>query len=227
MKLQQFALSLIILTFVCSFKGHGQDEDLKLWTRVSVKYDLTTKTRLAVEEEFRFYNNASSLEENHTEIGISHELSDNWEGGLFYRFIYETDPQDYYSLGHRGWFQLAYKWQWGNIKGSIRERLQGTFQDYMSSENGKIPENYLRSKISLTYEPIKGNIEPYIGGEFWYTLGTGDPAIIDKMRIGGGIEYRRNKNVRLDFFYNYQKDLQVARPDTGHIFGIAYAYIIR
>ncbi len=219
---------IVLLGFLFVFSPvFTQDQDFMLWSKLGLKYEISKKTRLSFEEEFRFYENASRLEQNHTEIGVRQKLSDKWDGGVFYRFIYETDPEKYYSLSHRAWMQIAYKWQWGQIKGSVRERLQSTFQDYLSSKNGKIPDNKLRSKLSFSYKPATGKIEPYVSTEFWYGITTNVPCFIDKFRIGVGLEYKQNRNVQWSIFYNYQKDIQVASPDTGYIFGIAYTYLIR
>jgi hypothetical protein len=39
----------------------GQQQDLQLWTRASLKYDLNKKSRIYIKEELRFKNNIGHL----------------------------------------------------------------------------------------------------------------------------------------------------------------------
>ncbi len=220
-----------ILLFFCFFGATwaliAQDQDLNAWTRVALKYDLSKKARFAVENEMRFFDNASRLSQYHTELGVNYDLNDKWEGGVYYRFIYETDPEKQYELGHRAWLQLGYNWSKDRLSATIRTRLQTTYSGINTRENGRIPESYSRNKISLSYDLSNSKWEPNLGAEFWYQLGSGSERIIDKYRVGGGFEYRYSRNVRIDIFYNYQSQIQVASPNIDHIFGLSYTYLIR
>ena len=76
MKLKCFIQILVLFAGVLLLPqgSIAQDSDANIWTRFALKYDLSKKTRLAFEEEFRFFNNVSMLEQNHTEIGIKSEI---------------------------------------------------------------------------------------------------------------------------------------------------------
>ena len=139
-------LFLVFVVLFCVYSGtmSAQEQDFSGWSRLAVKYDWSKKTRLTVEEEFRFKNNLSQLGQNHTEVGITHELWKRWEGGLFYRFIYQPDPDRYYSLGHRFWAQLEYRLVDRDIRVSVRNRTQATYENMFSSQNGPLPEWYKR-----------------------------------------------------------------------------------
>jgi len=218
-------LLLFLLSTTCRI--FAQSEDMNLWTRVAVKYDPTQKTRLALENEFRFYENISSLEQYHTEVGISQELTTNWDGGLYYRFMYEMDREKQYVIGHRAWVQLAYNWEKERFSVSYRTRLQTTYKGVFSSENGQVPESYSRNKLSFTYDLPSSKWQPSMGAEFWYRVNQNSLRFIDKYRISVSAQYRYSRNVRLEVFYNFQQQIQVADPATDHILGVAYTYLIR
>jgi len=222
--------SLLLVSAVLFFhkSSLAQSEDLNLWSRIAVKYDLSDKTRLAFEQELRLNENLARFDDTHTELGVSYDFNDHWEGGIYYRFVYENNPDRFYSIGHRGWLQLEYSNQWSNIKASLRNRFQSTYTDINSSDNGKNPDSYNRTKLKLAIDPAAGKkIEPYASIEFWYLLDKGVPGFIDQSRGVAGIEYKHSRNVRWDFFYAYQRELQVNRRDVDHIIGIGYTYLIR
>jgi len=216
-------LAGVLLLPQCSF---AQESDANLWTRFALKYDISKNTRLAVEEEFRFFNNASMLEENHTEIGIKSEIVNRLNLGAYYRFIYETDVDRYYSLGHKGWLQIEYLLLDKDLEISVRNRLQATVQNLHSSENGHIPDWYNRYKLSIEYKPKKAVWVPSGDIELWHALNPKGKPMIDKLRATTGLEYRYNSNWRWQIFYAFQKELQVANPGTDHIWGIASTYLI-
>ncbi|MCK5820775.1 MAG: DUF2490 domain-containing protein [Bacteroidales bacterium] len=226
-KLLQLAAILLVFYGMTVQKAQGQEEDMNIWSRFAVKYDLSSKTRIAIEEEFRFFENASRLEQNHTEIGLTHELSPRWDGGIYYRFIYETDDSRGYSLGHRGWLQLEYKLLDTDFKVSLRSRLQTSYTDFYTRENGGIPKIYNRNKLNFSYKPKKANWIPHAGIELWYYLNPkSGNQLIDKYRTTLGLEYRQSSHLRWELFCSFQQQVQVADPGTSYIMGLSATYLI-
>lgn len=206
--------------------AQAQEQDMGIWTRLAVKYDFSKTTRLTVEEEARFFDNASRLDQIHTEAGITHELTDRLEGGVYYRFYYETDPERFYSLGHRGFFQLEYRIIDRDIEVSVRNRTQATFEDVLSSSDGLIPEWYSRYQIGGRYKPRKANWIPEANVEFWQFLNPEGSIYFDKYRITAAIEYRPGNQFRYELFYKFQQDIQQGSPDMDHIFGFNLTYML-
>jgi len=225
-KLLLLAICIYIITGLFENKLQAQEADANVWTRFAVKYDLNSLTRIAIEEEFRFYDNASRLEQNHTEIGLSRELSKRWNGGAFYRYIYETDFERQYSIGHRAWLQLEYQLFDTDINVYARTRLQTTFKDVNTSSDGKVPDWYNRYKLSAEYKTKGAQWIPDAGIEFWHYLNPSNNPFVNKLRLSLGLQYRYHKNMRLQVFYAYQKQLQVPNPDIDHIYGLACTYKI-
>lgn len=221
-------LFLVFVVLFCVYSGtmSAQEQDFSGWSRLAVKYDWSKKTRLTVEEEFRFKNNLSQLGQNHTEVGITHELWKRWEGGLFYRFIYQPDPDRYYSLGHRFWAQLEYRLVDRDIRVSVRNRTQATYENMFSSQNGLLPEWYNRYKISAEYQPKKADWVPGAGIELWHHLNPDGSPYIDKFRTSTGIEYRPGKHFRYELFYSFEQELNQNNPKTDHIVGINITFLI-
>jgi len=217
---------LLAINSIFSQKLYAQESDANIWSRFAVKYELNSLTKIAVEEEFRFYDNAARLEQNHTEIGLSRELSKRWNGGVFYRFIYETNSDRDYSIGHRGWLQLEYQLLDTDVNVYARTRLQTTFKDVKTSVDGKVPDWYNRYKISAEYKTKGAQWIPDAGLEFWHHLNPSGNPFVNKLRLSLGLEYRYTKNLRWQIFYGYQKELQVSNPDTDHIYGVACTYKI-
>lgn len=226
-KFLKFAIILLSFSGIISMEVHGQEEDMNIWTRFAIKYDLSSKTRIAIEEEFRFFENASRLEQNHTEIGLSHELSPRWDGGIYYRFIYETDEKSSYSLGHRSWLQLEYRLLDTDFKVSLRSRLQTSYTDYYTRENGQISKVYNRNRLNVSYKPKNVYWIPHAGIELWYYLNPmSGNQFIDKYRTTLGLEFRQNMHFRWEVFFSFQQQVQVADPRTTYILGLSGTYLI-
>lgn len=206
--------------------SNSQVSDANLWTRLALKYDIGSKTRLALEEEFRFFENVTRLEKYHTEIGIEREIIKRLNLGAYYRYITEDDPERYHSIGHRSWLQFELLILDKDLEISFRNRLQGTMWNIRTSSTGNIPEWYSRYKISLDYKAKDASWIPGGDIEFWQALNPGDKPDIDQLRATLGLEYRYNKHLRWKVFYSYQKELGVANPETDHIWGIAGTYVI-
>lgn len=213
--------------FLLSIVPTHAQEDMSVWLRSALKIDVGDKSRLSIEEEFRFFENASMMEQNHTEIGFGTDLASRLDGGVFYRFIYETDRDRGYSIGHRTWIQMEYQLIDQDVEVSLRSRMQNTFENVYSSENGTNPEWYSRNKLNMAYKPRKADWIPQASAEFWYRVGFPEGNFVDKYRLSFGLEYRPSKNFRWEFFYLYQKQIQVSNPSIEHVAGMSFTYLIR
>ena len=220
-----FAVWIFILLAIPM--ARSQSDDFQLWTRVSIKWDLSNTTRVYAEEELRFFENISRLDKNNTEIGISQEFSDRWEGTLFYRLINNRSLEGFYESDHRFAAQLTYTYALGDWQFWGTPRIQLTYDDFGRSANWQIPDTYLRTEFGLSKEFKQRGLEPHFDVEFWYPIERGHPVFFDEYRITAGMQYKVDKTRRWDFFYRYQSEFQVSNPDASHILGISYAFLIR
>jgi len=205
----------------------GQQQDLQLWTRASLKYDLNKKSRIYIKEELRFKNNIGHLSKLNTELGWRQKLSKQWKVSGYYRLMNIRDLEGYIENRHRFSFQVTWQPPVKVLTLWISPRLQYSWHDFFRSPNWQIPEKYFRCEVGISKKSTNGKLEPHADVEAWYALRTGTGDIIDQYRLTLGMEYKIDRNRRWDFFYRYQQEIQVNDPLTAHIVGVAYTYLIR
>ena len=202
--------SLPILLFslcLIGFSGQAQIEDGRLWTGITLKHKFTRKISASISEQCRFDHNVSEVDQLFTEAGIEYEFVKNLKVSINYRFI-KKNEFSYYSSSHRMFVDLAYKIKTSKLNFTIRERLHDQYSSINSSENGKIPEWMVRSKLSISYN-TEDRYKPYVSIEFFNLIdnakekGEG----LSVMRYSLGFDYEFNRVHSLDFGVIYQDDL--------------------
>ena len=199
MKFRKF-FSACMFLFVISDYAFAQMDDAGLWASVTVKKKITKKFTLSLSEECRFNENVSELGTAFTEAGVEYKLIKNLTGGIAYRFMQKKQVDDFYSLRHRGLVSLTYKLKVKKFELNLKERYQIQYADVNTSEDGKIPSEYLRNKLTIKYNTSK-KYTPFIAAELFYQLNNPEGNECDDIRYSGGIEYNFNKLHEVDLFY--------------------------
>jgi hypothetical protein len=182
------------------------ETDLGLWCNVAIRHQVTSTVSVSIAEEIRWRNNISSLDSYFTDAGLEYEFN-SWKASVNYRFINKMDD-DFISQRHRFYFDIAYKIKVRKFIFSARQRIQEQFSDYYSSETGKIPEWYSRTKFQVKRDLDK-KYEPYISFEMYYLIDNLDETdrVIDRFRYETGLEYEFNRRYKAGAFFLLQHDL--------------------
>jgi len=208
---------LLLLTVSAS----GQNNDAALWLSVNVEKLLTSKTSVTFTEECRLNENISRAGTVFTDLGISHKLNKTFTVSLNYRFIQRRNLDASYSTRHRFYVDVSGRRKAGKFSFTLRERVQFQIRDYNSSETGRIPEWYLRSKLSVKYS-LGRKITPMVSAEVYFQLSNPGNNEIDNLRLAAGFEYEINKRHSIEPYYLIQRELNVNDPVTDYIIGLGY-----
>jgi len=115
---------------------------------------------------------------------------------------------------------------------SERIRYQAEVGDYLTSEKGKLVEQFLRLKTDFKYTALK-KISPYISCEVRYQIrdpkGKGPLSDLGfhRIRYVAGAEYQPNKNHNLNLYYLIQTEYLIADPESIYILGLAYSITLQ
>ena len=205
----------------------AQEQDFQIWSRFALKYDASASTRIYIEEEFRFRENAQRLDKNHTELGIAQDLTDRFRIGGFYRFISIRDNSSLSNNRHRFAIQASYDIDLAPWTLWVRPRFQSTFGAIGRSSDWNIPEHYLRTETGISRRPKGSKTEYHADIEWWFPIGRGMPFHTDQYRFTAGVEFRIDRNRRIDLAYRLQQELQVNNPERYHIICLTYTHLIR
>ena len=211
----------LILVFL-SNGLHAQYNDAGLWLGISVEKKLTSSTSLLFNEECRFNENMSQAETIFSDLGLSHKLNKYFAVSLNYRFVEKRNLDASYSTRHRLYGDVSGKYKIKKFTFSLRERIQSQVRDYYSSETGRFPIWYLRSKLSIKYN-LSRKITPVASVELFYQLNNPEGNELDNIRYSIGFEYAFNKRHAIEPYYLIQQEVHVNNPVTDFIAGLSYS----
>lgn len=216
-----FRKSILTLIFSnCYFFSFCQLNDAGLWSSLSIEKKFSYKISASLSEEFRFNENITELSSFFTDAGIAFKFNDDIKISLCYRLINKKQMEDYHSIRHRFYFDLALRKKIKKLTPAFRLRLQEQQIDIYSSDAGKIPEWHLRPKISLRYN-MKGKWTPYLSSELFYHFAVQE---FDNARYTFGMERKISNKLDLDLFFLHQREFNVNSPTYDYIWGIGLNY---
>lgn len=219
-KIRVILILLIVLNFT---KLPAQVDDAALWSHVSIQKNISSFFSLELNQEFRFNENISELGTAFTETGFQYKIIDNIRIGANYRFIQRRRLDNSYSFRHQHAYFLNLRMEVGKFDFILREKIQSRYTDINSSEDGKISENKLRSRLSVRYDLSK-RYTPFISAEIYYQLNNPEGNEIDNMRYQAGMDYEINKFHSVSIAYLIDKEINQNNPRTDYVIDIGYEF---
>jgi hypothetical protein len=201
----------------------GQVNDAGLWTSLDIQKDIGKRFNLDGNVELRFNENVTELGTCYGEASLGYELHKRVDVSVGYRFIGKRRLDDSYSFRHRLIFNLSYRKKFNKFSAAIRVRYQSQFTDVSKSENWQVPEEYLRTKLTLKYDTDK-KWNPFAAAETFYQLGGTDGILFNEYRLSAGVDYDFTKRSSLSLAYIFDREVQVSNPWTNYVVSIGWKY---
>lgn len=219
-----FSLSHLLLPslifFLFPLLLYAQTKDAGLWTGIAVKKKISQQFEISVAEKLRFNENITELGTFFTHAGATWRFNPDLRISANYRFINKKQVEDYYSIRHRYYFDLNYRKKFNKITPAARVRFQSQYADVFSSNDGTIPEWYVRPKISLRCN-LKGPWNPFVFSELFYHFSKKE---FDNVRFSAGVERNLGSKWNAEFSFMHQREFNVNRPEHDYIFMLEFAY---
>ena len=223
--MNKFRLSLFIVILFClnSVVSPAQVNDAGMWYSLNLEKKLTKNITAEAGGELRLNENFSELGTFFTEAGIEYRLSRQVAFSLGYRFTQKRRVDDSYSSRHRLLVNLNLKQKWGMMNFGARFRYQSQYADINSSEDGKIPLNYLRVKVNGKAD-LEKRYAPYISYEAFIQLNRPEGMLYDNYRVAAGIEYEFNKKSSVNLGYMIDREINVNDPWTNYVVTLGWTF---
>lgn len=226
----------LVLAIVAAFPAYSQEypnrEDLELWTSAALKVKLTKNWSLAYEQALRLHRNWGELKNTYSELGLDYKIDKHWSFGATYRFSQTTDKPYPIHHDHRLVIDAAYMEDYkiradgiDEIEVELRLRYQTRYRDMFVSDDGLLPSQYLRSKLSFTVD-IDRDFEPSFGTELYYRIQY-DGSFFNTYRLFARLDWDLNSESKLGFTLIRETSFNVNRPGSANIFSISYSYKIK
>lgn len=216
-------IRLAFLVLFLSVSGMAKaQEDAGLWTSLTLQHKFTQKWSGAIGEQFRLWDNMSRIDQYFTDLSLEYNITKRFKASLNYRLI-SKNKETYYSKRHRFYLDLAYKYKISPVTLSLRERVQEQLTDINSSELGKIPEWYSRTKLTAKID-LNKKYSPYLATEVFYLIDNAKEKDegIDRFRYEAGVDYEFNLHHSINVFYLIQHSL--VSPANDYIIGLGYTF---
>lgn len=213
---------LLVQLFAC-LKLSAQEKDFQLWTDVSLKKEISKHWDLSFEQNLRFGNNAGRFDKSYSNLTLGYALKKYLKLDFMYRFVMHEKP-DYLSYGHTFAFDATVRQKYSRFRFSLRNRFLYKYADILSSEEGKFPERYYRTKFEVGFHTRHFPVDPYLSAESFLFLPKGEKAVMDALRTSAGIEYAISKHQAASCYWMNEWGFNTVGAEDLFILGISYSY---
>lgn len=211
--------SALLFQPVCLLSQNN--EDFMIWSGFSLKKDIAPRTSIGLRQEVRLEENASQVQKAFIDIGLRHKINKYVRVAVHYRNSQNVRKDLSFSSRHRINTDLILQNKWKFIVISYRLRYQMNFKDYFTSENGRIPDQFIRHKVQAEFD-LNKRLTPYLASEFFHTVPDFPNVDWVQNRFRIGVDYEITRNNSLSIFYMLRTKQIIETPSTDYILGIRY-----
>jgi len=183
-----------LLFFSVAIPAYAYDNhDFQLWNTDVQEFKPNKSSKIILEEEFHWGNNAGDFYYQHYDAGYAYMLNKyfNFGGGL--RYIKEKKTDKFRDDSDPYFLFLTY-WQLAGFNFSDRTRIEYHYYDYQA--------NFWRFRnkmdIKMPWKFTKFNIQPFIADEVFFRFNGID---LNENRLYAGFAFNITKNLTAELSY--------------------------
>ncbi|MDD5291972.1 MAG: DUF2490 domain-containing protein [Candidatus Omnitrophica bacterium] len=196
--------------------GHNayayDDGDFQIWHTEIQEVKTGKDTKLTLEEEFRWADNANDFYYHHYDASLSLQLSKNLSLGIGYRQIYEKKSGKFKEENQPNWLATIYWDLWG-CEFEDRSRLEYRHFDYQTDLWRY--RNKLTLKLPLKFSKLE--IQPYVSDETFFEF---QGSTFTRNRFFAGLSMNIKKNIKAESYYLLQNSKSQHKWPKINVFGI-------
>lgn len=193
--------TLLIMSLVVpiAFNAYAYENgDFQIWNTdyqdITVKKDV----RLAMEQEFRFGENATELYYQHYDWGVTFGFDKMLDLNFSYRLVLDKYKHKWREEDQPN-FNATLKFDLWKFKFDDRNRLE--YRHYRFRDDSVRYRNKFGVKLPLDFMKMK--VSPYASDEIFI---TSDSAGFNENRFSSGIEFGLTKYVKADIYYMFKSN---------------------
>ncbi len=189
---------LAIIGFVLVMSGPAyafDDHDFQVWNTDVEEFKISKDAKIALEEEFRWGDNANKFFYQHYDAGIFYSLNKYLNIGGGYRQVYELKNEEF-KVENEPYLTATLFLNYHGFAFDSRNRLEYRHFNYQN-DSGRY-----RNKFSLKFpwKFTKAQIQPFVSDEI--LIGFGDGASeLNQNRFYSGFGMNLTKNIKAEIYY--------------------------
>lgn len=195
--IQTFALALVIcgMSLFWGVRVYAYDNhDFQVWNTDSEEVKLNKHSKLMLEQEFRWADNASDFYYQHYDAGYQYILNKYISLGGGYRYIKEKKATSRFMVEDEPYFAAFTSWDLFNFQFNDRMRIEYRYFDY------QVNSWRFRNKLDLKFpwKFTKFQIQPMLSDEIFFKFNGID---LNENRLYGGLSFALTKNLKGELCY--------------------------
>ena len=190
-------LFIVGLVLLSGAKAHAYDDhDFQVWNTDVEEFRINSSLKLALEEEFRWGNNAGDFYYHHYDLGFFYDVNKHLSIGIGYRQIFE-EKSGKFKEENEPYGTATFIWETAGFRFDDRSRLEYRHFDYQTDS-----WRY-RNKITVKapWKFTKWEIQPYVADEIFLGL---NGINLDRNRFFSGLGFKISRNLKGEIYYMLQ-----------------------
>lgn len=212
-------IPLLFIGFLNAFSQNSNDA--VLWSSLGIEKKVNERINAELEQQFRFVENYSYLNNAFTELSVSYKLTKDFKLAGSYRLSNRFDERVGHYMRNRYSIDASYRYKLKKMAFTFRTRFQNTSDNRGDRANAI----YSRNKIAIAYG-VNNYINPSVYADFYSPLNLGSDAagIIDRYRLGISNELKAGKKISVSSAFIFQKSLGISNPPKDYIVSLGLYY---
>lgn len=225
-------IGAICALFILAFPVFSQDDgttqsvvisDFETWSSLGVKFKLSDKFSLGLDQEFRLAENSATMDQYFTNLGLNYKIHKRFSIGADYRFI-RNNSTDGYENRSRFSADAEFNHKFEGFKFSYRLRLQTRNDNGISADEGDYPIKKIRLRFKADYNIKNWKLDPYFSTEIFRTSEKYTIPTYNNLRFTLGTSYKLKNFGNIGAFYRIDRELNASYPQTTYVLGLSLRY---
>lgn len=204
----------------------AQYNDAQIWENINLEKVVSPKFTVRINQEGRFTDNDSRFSFVYLDMGVNYKINKHFHATLAYVWVEKRAWDDTWSTRHQAYADITVRQKLKGFLVTDRQMFLWQVKDYFSSATGRIPDYYLRNKITIKYEK-NFRWQPYVASELYYRLQVPEAGFTDhfnRQRFFAGVFYHPNLINELELYYMVERHFHEVNPATNWIIGLGYTH---
>ena len=218
---------LIILLLCLTRPGSAQDNkvvrDLRLWTGAKIEKDFGKNWRLSLEEEIRFKENISEINNILTEAELRYRINKNFYLNAGFRYTSDRNDDGSYDGLARNHFSLQYRRRLEFITFEYRLKYQREVEAVKLFERDPPYEKVFRNRLGVRITRLD-RVQPYASGEILQVFTPYLSSLHDYWRFVMGVRMQPGKIGEIKLGWGFNREFGVDQPAMIYMIRMNYTY---
>ncbi len=218
---------LVILFLGFARPGSTQDSkvlrDLRLWTGAKIEKDFGKDWMLSLEEEIRFKEDISEINNILTEAELRYRINKNFYLNAGFRYTSDRNDDGSYDGLARNHFSLQFRGRLEYITFDYRLKYQREVEAEKLFEKNPPYEKIFRNRLGIRITRLD-RVQPYVSGEILQVFTPYLSSLDDYWRFVMGVRIEPGKIGEIKLGWGFNRDLGVDQPAMIYLIRVNYTY---